>query len=260
MTNILHIHNATLYRGRTRVFHNLCLNIDSGRHTAIIGPNGAGKTTLLKLLAREIYPAPGPDTTFRLFGREQWNVWELRSRLGMVSQDLQQNYLGNVSGREVVLSGFRSSIGTYAHQHFSPEEEERADRTLAAVDGRELAEKAFSSMSTGQQRRLLLARALVHDPEALLLDEPTSGLDIKACFFYLDTLRKLMRQKKTIILVTHHIHEIPPEIERIVLLKNGRIIADGPKKTVLTEQAMTELFATRLRLLESGGFYQVVPA
>ncbi|SDB05127.1 iron complex transport system ATP-binding protein [Desulfonatronum thiosulfatophilum] len=260
MQNILHIHNATVYRERNRVFQNLCLNIDRGQHTALLGPNGAGKTTLLKLLAREIYPMPGTDTVLRLFGQERWNVWDLRSRLGMVSQDLQQEYPGNVSGREVVLSGFRSSIGTYAHHHFSREEVLRTDQLLQALSVTELAGKSFRSMSTGQQRRLLLARALVNDPQALLLDEPTSGLDIKACFFYLDTIRELMRQEKTVILVTHHIHEIPPEMKRIVLLKNGRVVADGPKEIVLTEQAMADLFETPLRLLESGGYFQVVPA
>ena len=263
MTNIppsiLDIRSATVYRGRNRVFHDLDLTIDHGRHTVILGPNGAGKTTLLKLLSRELYPAAEPNTVLRLFGRDRWDVWELRSRLGIVSSDLQQNYQGTASGREVVLSGLRSSIGTYAHQRFTREEHGRAERTLEEIAGADLAQRPFASLSTGQQRRLLLARALVHDPEALLLDEPTSGLDIAACFLYLATIRELMRRGKTMILVTHHIHEIPPEIDRVVLLKKGRIIADGPKRNILTEQALSDLFTVPLRLLESGGFYQVVP-
>lgn len=256
---ILDIRSATVYRGRSHVFHDLNLTIDHGRHTAILGPNGAGKTTLLKLLSRELYPAAEPNTVLRLFGRKRWDVWELRSRLGIVSSDLQQDYQGTASGREVVLSGLRSSIGTYVHQRFSREEHERAERILEEIAGTDLAQRLYASLSTGQQRRLLLARALVNDPEALLLDEPTSGLDIAACFHYLATIRELMRRGKTMILVTHHIHEIPPEIDRIVLLKEGRIVADGPKQAVLTEQALTDLFVVPLRLLESGGFYQVVP-
>lgn len=256
---ILDIRTATVFRGRSRVFQDLCLTIEQGRHTVILGPNGAGKTTLLKLLARELYPAASPNTILRLFGRDQWDVWELRSRLGIVSSDLQQGYLGTANGREVVLSGFRSSIGTYAHQRFTRAETDRAEQLLKEVAGPDLAARPFNSLSTGQQRRLLLARALVHDPEALLLDEPTSGLDIAACFHYLATIRELMRRGKTLILVTHHIHEIPPEIDRVVLLKGGRIVADGPKQAVLTEQALADLFAVPLRLLESSGFYQVVP-
>lgn len=259
VTPILEIRSATVYRGRNRVFHDLDLTIEQGRHTVILGPNGSGKTTLLKLLARELYPAAGPDTVLRLFGREHWDVWELRSRLGIVSLNLQQDCQGTADGREVVLSGLRSTIGTHAHQRFTPEETARAEQVLEDVAGMELAPRPFRSLSTGQQRRLLLARALVHSPEVLLLDEPTSGLDIPACFHYLATIRELMRRGKTMILVTHHIHEVPPEIDRIVLLKEGRIVADGPKRDVLTEQALSDLFAVPLRLVESGGFYQVVP-
>jgi iron complex transport system ATP-binding protein len=259
MTNILQIRNATVYRERTLVFENLCLDIDAGQHTAILGPNGAGKTTLLKLLAREIYPVSGRDSVLRLFGRERWNVWELRSRLGLISQDLQQTFLGDVSGRDVVLSGFRSSIGVFSHQHFSREEEARVEAIIAQMHCADLAQKAFGALSTGQQRRFLLARALVHDPRALLLDEPTAGLDIQACFHYLDTIRRLMQQGRTLILVTHHIHEIPPEMDRVVLLKHGRIVDDGKKGEVLTEQAVSNLFDIPVRLLEAGGFYQVVP-
>jgi iron complex transport system ATP-binding protein len=260
MSTILEIRNANVYRGRTQVFANLCLTINAGQHTAVLGPNGAGKTTLLKLLAREIYPRADSPGTVSLFGRSHWNVWELRSRLGMVSQDLQENYLGNATGLDVVLSGFRSSIGTYAHQRFTAEEHQRAEQMLQDVDACNLADKTFQTLSTGQRRRLLLARALVHDPEALLLDEPTSGLDIRACFHYLATIRKLMRQGRTVILVTHHIHEIPPEMRRVVLLKAGQVMADGDKKTVMTQDGMAELFDTPLRLLQAGGFYQVVPA
>ncbi|HDQ39799.1 MAG TPA: ATP-binding cassette domain-containing protein [Desulfonatronum sp.] len=259
MTNILHIQNATVYRERTMVFKELCLDIDHGQHTAILGPNGAGKTTLLKLLSREIYPMPGQNAVLRIFGQEHWNVWELRSRLGMVSQDLQQSYLDNVVGRDVVLTGFRSSIGRYAHQHFSMEEFQRADQIIMDMNCTDLARKPFGTMSTGQQRRFLLARALVHDPQALLLDEPTAGLDIQACFQYLEIIRALMRQDRTMILVTHHIHEIPPEMDRVILLKNGRIVADGTKKAVMTDEAVSDLFDVPVRLLETGGFYQVVP-
>lgn len=259
MSNIVHIRNAKVYRGRTLVFTNLSLDISQGQHTAILGPNGAGKTTLLKLLAREIYPAPGKDCKVALFGRQQWNVWALRAMLGMVSHDLQQNYSPSASGREVVLSGFRSSIGTYAHQDFSNEEKSRTDQVLRDMDCTDLADAAFGSLSTGQQRRFLLARALVHNPRTLLLDEPTSGLDIKACFQYLDIIRALMGQGKTMILVSHHIHEIPPDMNRVILLKHGRILADGNKADLFTNKVLSDLFDTRLRLLQGGGFYQVVP-
>ena len=115
-------------------------------------------------------------------------------------------------------------------------------------------------MSTGQQRRFLLGRALISDPDALLLDEPTTGLDLSATFHYLETLRMLMRSGKTVMLVTHHLHEIPPEIERVVLIKNGSIVSDGNKAEVLTSESLSGLFDYPLQVMTVNGYYQVLPA
>ena len=101
--------------------------------------------------------------------------------------------------------------------------------------------------------------ALIHNPAALVLDEPTSGLDLQACFHYLDLVRNLMRQGRTPILVTHHIHEIPPEISRVVLLKEGRIVADGPKREIFSNKTLSALFDTAVELVQVNGFYQVLP-
>lgn len=260
MHNIVEIKNVTAYRGDTRVFDNLSLALPRGCNTAILGPNGAGKTTLLKLLAREIYPVASADSGIRLFGQERWNVWELRARLGIVSHDLQREYSGDATGWHVILSGFYASVGVWAHQRFSAAHEARAREIVQRLGLTELKDKPYAAMSTGEQRRFLLGRALVHDPEALVLDEPTSGLDLKACFQYLDIVRALMRAAKTVVLVTHHIHEIPPEIERTVLLKHGRVIADGDKSKILTSARLSELFDTPIELVQANGYYQAVPA
>ncbi len=259
MQKILEIQNATVYRGSTRVFHNLSLEIGLGCHTVILGPNGSGKSTLLKLLLRELYPLPHKGSYVRIFGQERWNVWELRSRLGIVSQDLQHQYLGHVPGLEVLLSGYSSSMGLLAHQKFSAKECRRARQIMEFLEIEGLQERPFATLSTGEQRRFLLGRALIHDPEALILDEPTSGLDLKACFQYLEVVRSLIRQGKTLILVTHHIHEIPPEVRRVVFLKEGKIVADGEKTALMTGQNLSSLFSTPLSLVRLNGFYQVLP-
>jgi iron complex transport system ATP-binding protein len=119
--------------------------------------------------------------------------------------------------------------------------------------------RTFATMSTGEQRRFLLGRALINDPDTLLLDEPTSGLDLKACFQYLDFVRGLMRAGKTVILVTHHIHEIPPEVSRVVLLKDGAVMADGAKPEILTGANLSRLFDTPVELVRANGFYQAMP-
>ncbi len=255
----LRMRGVTAWRGRTRVFDDLDLVIPMGTSAAILGPNGAGKSTLLKLLSREILPEHRDDPPIRLFGRARWNVWELRARLGIVSHDLQAEFRRRSTGMEVALSGFRSTIGVWPHQRFSESERELAAGALERMGVGGLADRPFEVMSTGEQRRVLLARALVHDPDVLVLDEPTSGLDPKACFQYLELVRGLMQDGRTVVLVTHHIHEIPPEIDRAILLSRGRVVADGPKVEVLVDDRLSEVFDTPLRVVHANGFFQVLP-
>lgn len=257
--NLIDIQNATVYRGETRVFDRFSLSIAQGEHTAIIGPNGAGKTTLLKILNRELYPVQQPGSHVRILGRERWNVWELRKGLGVVSHDLQTQYLGYVRGIEVVLSGYYASVGVYDYQSFDESQIENAKQIINRLGVEDISERIFSTMSTGQQRRFLLGRALIHQPKHLVLDEPTSGLDLKATFQYLDVIRRLMQEGRTILLVTHHIHEIPPEIDRVILMSEGRIVEDGPKEDMLTDDKLSRLFDVPIHIVSANGFFQTVP-
>ena len=259
MHPILDIQHALVYRGDSRVFSDFSFALHEGEHAAIVGPNGAGKSTLLKLLAGEVHPVPLDETSIRLFGEEQWNVWDVRKRLGMVSHDLQHQYMDQVTGLKVILSGFYASIGTYGHQDFSYAQIARADEMSEEMGVGSLKDRRFGEMSTGEQRRCLLGRALVHEPAALVLDEPTSGLDLTATFHYLDLVRTHMRKGKTLLLVTHHIHEIPPEVERVVFLKQGKIIQDGEKRSVLTEDNLSALFDCPVALAQANGWYQALP-
>jgi iron complex transport system ATP-binding protein len=256
MDPVLHLSHTSAYRGHTRLFADLSLTLPASTNSAILGPNGAGKTTLLMLLTREIYP---PEGTVKVLGRERWNVWELRSHLGVVSQELQQHFVAHTSGIEVLLSGFSSSQRVWDTNSFSREQWDRAEEIMDWLEVGRLRERRFADMSAGEQRRFLLGRALVHDPQILVLDEPTSGLDLKACFAYLDLIRRLMRAGKTVVLVTHHIHEIPPEIDHLVMLKQGEVFAQGPKAELLTESSLASLYDTPLRLVQLDGFYQAFP-
>ena len=183
----------------------------------------------------------------------------MRKRLGMVSHDLQHQYMDNVTGLNVVLSGYYASIGTYGHQEFTDAQIVRAYTVMEELGIGFLTERKFSEMSTGEQRRCLLGRALVPDPTALVLDEPTSGLDLTATFHYLHLVRAHMKKGKTLLLVTHHIHEIPPEVERVVLLKQGAITQDGEKRAVLTEANLSALFDCPVSLAHANGWYQALP-
>lgn len=202
---------------------------------------------------------PRDETRIALFGEERWNVWDVRKRIGIVSHDLQRDYLICAEGLNVVLSGFYASNDTYQHQQFSKTQLTRAYEVMQELGIASLAGRRFGHLSTGEQRRFLLGRALVHDPPVLVLDEPTSGLDIQACFHYLDLLRAQIAKGKTVLLVTHHLHEIPPEIDRVILLKHGNIVGDGGKSALITSDQVGRLFDRKVTLVQANGWYQALP-
>lgn len=258
---LIDIRNATIYRGTTRVFDRFSLTIEQHEQVAILGPNGSGKTTLLKVVNRELYPVLNDDSWVRILGRSRWNVWELRSHIGVVSHDLQMRYRSTISGLDVVLSGFLSSVGIHGilAGRIGDAQKKSARDVMQDLGVASLVDTPLGKMSTGQQRRCLLGRALVHDPDTLILDEPTAGLDLSASFDYLARIRDLVRKGKNIVLVTHLLNEIPPDIERIVLLCEGAIVADGPKEEILTEENLQATYGTAIRLARVDGYYLAYP-
>lgn len=258
---LIEIRNATIWRGSTCVFENLSLEIAQHERVAILGPNGCGKTTLLKTINRELYPVVKAGSSVRILGRDTWNVWELRRRIGVVSHDLHQRYTPTTTALEVVVSGYFSSIGvqgTLAGQ-VNKEQLAAALRTLRELGIESLSDTALNRMSTGQQRRCLLARALVHKPATLILDEPTAGLDFAASFDYLDRIQALAGDGCNIVIVTHHLNEIPPDVDRVVLLDKGRVAADGPKRSVLTSGQLSAVYQVPIRVAEIDGYFLAYP-
>jgi len=259
---LLDIRNATIFRGSTRVFDRFSLRIGQHEQVAILGPNGSGKTTLLKVINRELYPVVSDDSWVRILGRSSWNVWELRSRLGLVSHDLQMRYRETTTALDVVLSGFLSSIGVQGMliERISSEQTAAARKIMADLGIGQLEGTPLRQMSTGQQRRCLLARALVHEPDTLVLDEPTAGLDLTASFDYLARIRKLVTEGRTIVLVTHLLNEIPPEIDRVILIRSGVTIADGAKAEVLTVDNLQKAYGARMRVSRIDDYWLAYPA
>lgn len=262
MTNLpplLRITEATVARKGRRLLDNLSLEIAEGQHTAILGPNGAGKSTLLKLITRQHHPLAHPDghPIVSVFGRGRWDVFELRTLLGIVSGDLHQAFVGDGArrGMEAVLSGFFASQGLAGHHYVTRAMQEHAAAALELMGASHLAEKPLAEMSSGEARRILIARALAPDPRALILDEPTAGLDLVSARRFLDVLRRIAAQGKTLILVTHHVEEILPEIRRVVLLRDGRVFRDGPKEEILSGPSLSALFDAPVRVREADGYY-----
>jgi iron complex transport system ATP-binding protein len=243
------------------VLDRLSLDIPQGEHTAILGPNGSGKSSLIKLITQEYRSLAHPtqEPAVQIFGRHRWDVFELRSLLGIVSPDLHSTFTQGpafLRGLEVVVSGFFASRGIQAQQRATERMWEQARHALALMEAEHLAGKPLTEMSTGEARRVLIARALVSDPPALLLDEPTVGLDMVARHRFLETVRRLAQRGKTIIFVTHHLHEIIPEVQRIVLLRRGRVYLDGPKATVLTASHLSAAFGADIEVeVADSGYY-----
>jgi iron complex transport system ATP-binding protein len=254
---LIEFENISVMRGDNMAVKDVSLRIGVGEHVAILGPNGCGKSTLIKAITRERYPLVREGSSLRILGQERWNVFELRTLLGIVSSDLMTTCTRSVSGREIVISGFFSSIGIWPHQEVTSEMHGRAERAMAKLEVLHLAERFTDEMSSGEARRVLLARALVHDPRALILDEPFIALDLRAQHELRLILRKLAQTGTAIVMVTHHVSDLIPEIERVVLMDRGSILADGPTREVLVESRLSALFGRRLELSERDGYYNL---
>jgi iron complex transport system ATP-binding protein len=244
-------------RGDRAALQDITLEIASGEHVCILGPNGCGKSTLIKTITRECYPLIRGGSHISILGRERWNVLELRSLLGIVSPDLLASCTTDATGRDVVLSGFFSSTRIFPHHQPDPQHLSRAEAVLERLGIAHLADRAVAHMSSGEAKRTLIARALVHNPQTLLFDEPSNALDIGAQLQLRATMRELAKSGMGILLVTHHVSEIFPEMERVVLLREGRILVDGPKSSVLTEEHLSKLFGVAIRLGRQDGFYHL---
>lgn len=244
-------------RGENIGLRDFSLTIGAGEHVAILGPNGCGKSTLIKTITRECYPLAREGSSVTILGRSLWNVFDLRGMLGIVSNDLMTQCTREITGFDIVLSGFFSSIGIWPNHHVTGEMRARASEVLALLEAPHLASKPVDEMSSGEARRMLIGRALVHQPRALLLDEPSTSLDLFAQHELREIVRKLARSGIGILLVTHHLSDIIPEIDRVILMRNGEIAADGSKEEILTAAALRDLFGVDVELARRGGYYHL---
>lgn len=246
--HFLDLQNINVARGERVVLHDLNLSIRAGEHVAIMGPNGCGKSTLILTMTCQIYPIVQEGMRVRIFGRERWDLTELRKHFGVVGTDLPGERTAVTTGLDAVVAGFFSASTLWPNLHVSEEMRERAWEALERMEARKLADQMVGTMSAGEKRRILIARALVHRPRQLLLDEPSNALDLAAQRELRDTLRSLAQEGTGLVLVTHHLSDILPEIQRIILMRDGRIVGDGLREEILTEARLTELFRTPVRI------------
>jgi iron complex transport system ATP-binding protein len=254
---LIRLSHISVMRGRNIALQDLSLTIGAGEHVAILGPNGCGKSTLIKTITRECYPLALAGSSVQILGRSLWNVVDLRSMLGIVSNDLMTQCTREITGFDVVLSGFFSSIGIWPNHYVTDDMRSKTSEVLALLDAPHLAPKPVDEMSSGEARRMLIGRALVHGPRALLLDEPSTSLDLFAQHELRETVRKLAQSGIGIVLVTHHLSDIVPEIDRVILMRGGQIVADGAKVEMLTARSLKELFGVDVELAQRNGYYHL---
>ncbi|MDQ6679105.1 MAG: ATP-binding cassette domain-containing protein [Acidobacteriota bacterium] len=253
---LLEFENVTLMRGETQALRDFSLSIRQGEHVAILGPNGSGKSSFIKAITRECYPLQGSRVT--LLGRDRWNIFELRAHLGIVSNDWMLACSRDYTGRETVLSGFFSSVGVWPYHLVTPEMQEQAGRVMEFLEITHLQDRNVSEMSSGEARRFLIARALAHNPHTLVFDEPSNSLDLHATQALRETMSRLARSGKSILLVTHTLPDIIPEIERVVMISKGRVFFDGTKGSALTSERLTALFRSPVELLSRDGVFHAL--
>lgn len=261
---LLDIDHASVMRGERLILDDFSLRIDAGQHTAILGANGAGKSTLVRLITRELYPLAKGDgrASMHVFGRDRWHVSDLRGLLGIVSPSLQHDCTSDarLEVSEAVLSSFFAAQRLGLDHHVTPPMRERAAEALEQAGATHLLGRNMASLSTGEARRVLIARALVHQPRALLLDEPCAGLDMASRRRFLENLRELARRGTTLLLVTHHVEEILPEIQQVVLLRDGCLLRQGAKHEVLTGPLLSETFGMPVCVERHGDYFSAAIA
>lgn len=255
---IIELEHLNVARGDKIVLHDLSLTVSAGEHLAILGPNGCGKSTLLKTMTCEIYPMFRSEMRVRILGKERWDLTQLKRRMGVVQAELPGKPMLRTTGFDAILTGFFSSSTLWPNLEVTTAMRERTEEILEIVHAEDLREKLVGEMSAGQQRRVMIGRAMAGttgDVQMLLLDEPSNALDLAAQRDLREMLRRLAQQGTAILLITHHIADILPEMERIVMMHDGRIVADGSKRELLTASRLGDLFGGKIHVEERDGWF-----
>ncbi|MBK5201786.1 MAG: ATP-binding cassette domain-containing protein [Spirochaetaceae bacterium] len=255
MKNLIKIENASVRVNGTKIIEDINFEINKGEHIAVLGPNGAGKSTLFNVCCMEIHPLWSEKLKIIRFDKERISKDELRQKMGIVSKELLGICSSSYMARDIIAGGLLSSIGLDFHHHLSKEMWNKVDEIISKYDCTKLQTKRMRDLSTGEAQKILLARALVLEPELVLLDEAANGLDFPSRSIYRDTLNTISNEGKTIVLITHDLSQILPVINKIVFMKDGKIVESGNKEEMLTEKKLSALYGKEVYLDKRNGLY-----
>lgn len=253
--NVIELKHASVRRDGEYILKDVSLSVKEGEKIAVIGPNGAGKSTLINVISRNTYPLRTDDYSLALFGEERWRIEELKKKIGIVNHTLSWYVNTTYTVFDIVISGLYAAIGLDFHHVVSDEDRARCEAELTRVGIRHLKDKAMNTLSSGERSRALLARAAITDPPLMLLDEAANALDFPSRSDLRRTISSYAVEGKTIILVTHELSEIIPEIDRIIVMKDGAVFADGKKEEVLTEKLLSEAYGQKIYVDSRDGLY-----
>ncbi len=253
----LELSSVEVVINKKKVLNGIDLNLYLRENTLILGPNGSGKSLLVRLISRSLYPVVKQGSYLRIFGSEKINLWSLRSRVGILSTELEVRANPYSKAKDIIISGFFGSIGIGKNHKPSNSQIKMVSSLINKLDLSKFSESYFGELSDGQKRRILIARALIHDPDILILDEPTNGLDIKATSQLLKILNGLSKDGKTILMITHKVEEIVEEIDRVIFLADGKIVGDGAVKQMITSDNLSKLFNFHVMVNEFNGHYSL---
>ncbi|MFC6156961.1 ABC transporter ATP-binding protein [Kribbella sp. NPDC058693] len=255
MTAVVELAGVTIVRGGARLLDGIDWTIDEADRWVVIGPNGAGKTTLLQILAAQLHPTTGVAGLLgEVLGAV--DVFELRPRIGLTSAALADRLPKSERVSDVVVSASYAVLGRWIEQ-YDDLDHQRANALLAELGIGHLADRTFGTLSEGERKRVQIARALMTDPELMLMDEPAAGLDLTGREQLVRSLSAIATAvgAPAMVLVTHHVEEIPPGFTHALLLKQGRVVAAGPMDEALTAETLSDTFDLALTLKQEDGRY-----
>ena len=254
---LFEINDASVVRKGKTILHVGHFELREGEHVALLGPNGAGKSTFIHLLTRETFPLYREEPPVRFRGDARPNVSDVRRALGVVNATMHDQITVHLPCLDIVCGGLFGTLGLPKHVQPTDEDWDRARDAMERLGIGSLTDRDVMTLSSGQARRVLVARELVRDPQVLVFDEPCTGLDPQGMYQLRETMRQMAAEGRSVVLVTHYPEDIIPAIDRILLIKDAEVFADGTKDEILTDETMSGLFDVPLAVEHRGGWYSL---